>query len=104
MGLDETVLQHLMRETGGLVLRSGSTASYVGIGRAQDAVGWLEAQGFAISGMEGFLSDGRSVRPLEACIADLSGLDPSSSARAARQILEEWSETADWIDFTLAGA
>ena len=100
MGLTEHALQQLLAETQALVLRSGASAWYVGIGHAEVVLQWLQSRGFRVDGLEGFVCDGSSIRPMESCVADLSDLDPDAVEVLASRILADWSDAVAWVDLS----
>lgn len=100
MGLTEPALQQLLAETQAIVLRSGASAWYVGIGHVEAVLQWLQARGFRVEGLEGFTCDGSSIRPVESYVADLSDLESDAVAEIASRILADWSGTVAWVDLS----
>lgn len=103
MALRRDEIQRMGSATGALVLLSGSTAWYVGAGRASDCMRWLDEHGHGLLGFEGFVCDGSAIQPVDRCIADLSEIAPPERLAAAQAILGTWTGDVEWLDITTAG-
>ena len=105
MGLTHELVSDLRREIAPMLLFSGRSAIYVGIGWAPEVAQWVAARGLIILGLEGFDCDGAHLFPRLDRIADLSDVtDPERSAEAATSLVRQWRRDVQWIDFVLAPA
>lgn len=80
MALMRSFCEELTGRGKGLFLLTGDQ-TYVGFGYAPEAVRYIAGKGALILGFEGFVTDGKQVKPTLEYIADL---DVSSSAAADR--------------------
>lgn len=100
MGLTGEALEQMQVATGALILRSGGSAWYVGIGHASQVLRWLHDRGYRVMGFEGFVCDGCRVRPVEGCVADLSDAPAGDYVNAAHLVVAEWEGHVEWLDFS----
>lgn len=100
MGLNADVIQQMRAATGSLVLMSGETAWYVGIGHLIPVLRWLDSRGYRALGFEGFVCDGSSIHPVEGYVADLSDEQGDELIEVAQLILAGWVGRVEWIDIS----